>query len=204
MSDPFDALALPAERQEPRPAFARDLRRRLVERLGLDPDDPAALPVVDLPQRRGSMPTTTTTPTATSTERTAARGGIWPIVCYEDALAGIRFLEEVFGFEEELVVVDDDGRTVRHSELRGPDGGIVQASTFDPGNVFLRGLPPGAQSIYVVTADPHGIWARCQAAGVEVVREPESADYDPDGMGFSVRDPEGNVWSFGTYGLASG
>lgn len=38
-----------------------------------------------------------------------------------------------------------------------------------------------------------------QAAGIEVLRPPEEPHYDPGGMGFSVRDPEGNAWSFGTY-----
>ena len=70
---------------------------------------------------------------------------------------------------------------------------------YDPANVFDH--PPGEQSLYVVTAEPHAVWERCRAAGVDVVREPEAPDHDPGGMGFSVRDPEGNIWSFGTYGL---
>jgi hypothetical protein len=37
------------------------------------------------------------------------------------------------------------------------------------------------------------------AAGVEVIGEPSAPDYDPDGMVFSIRDHEGNLWSFGTY-----
>lgn len=30
-------------------------------------------------------------------------------------------------------------------------------------------------------------------------RPPEEPHYDPGGMGFSIRDHEGNIWSFGTY-----
>jgi len=56
----------------------------------------------------------------------------------------------------------------------------------------------------VVTADPHAVWERCRAAGVTVVREPEAPDYDPEGMGFAIRDPEQNIWSFGSYGLGEG
>jgi len=52
-----------------------------------------------------------------------------------------------------------------------------------------------------VTADPQSVWERCSAARATVVRPPETADYDPEGMGFAIRDPEGNIWSFGTYGL---
>ena len=72
---------------------------------------------------------------------------------------------------------------------------------YDPDNVFSH--QPGGQGLYVVTADPAAVWERCRAAGVAVVREPEAPDHDPGGMGFSVRDPEGNIWSFGTYGLGA-
>ncbi|HMQ26100.1 MAG TPA: hypothetical protein PKA98_08930, partial [Acidimicrobiales bacterium] len=135
----------------------------------------------------------------TAADRPGTGGGIWAGVFYEDALAAIHFLVGVFGFEEQLVVTGPDERTVVHSQLRWPEGGIVQAGTYDPTNVFMH--EPGGQSLYVVTADPHAVWGRCEAAALEVVRPPESPAHDPDGMGFSVRDPEGNIWSFGTYGL---
>lgn len=138
---------------------------------------------------------------ADATDRAGTGGGIWAIAFYEDALAAIAELKEVFGFEEHLVALDDDGRTVVHSELRWPEGGIVQIGSYDPENEFARALPPGAQCLYVVTADPHAVWDRCQAAGLAVVRPPESPHYDPEGMGFVVRDSEGNIWSFGSYGL---
>ncbi len=135
----------------------------------------------------------------TVADRPGTGGGIWAGVFYEDALAGIRFMVDVLGFEEQLVVTGPDERTVVHSQLRWPEGGVVQAGTHDPANEFSH--PPGSQALYVVTADPHAVWDRCQAAGVTVVREPEAPDYDPDGMGFAIRDPERNIWSFGSYGL---
>ena len=42
------------------------------------------------------------------------------------------------------------------------------------------------------------MWERCRAAGVDVIRDPQEPHYDPGGMGFSIRDPEGNAWSFGS------
>jgi PhnB protein len=135
----------------------------------------------------------------TSADRPGTGGGIWAVAYYEDALAGIDFVADVLGFERQLVVVGDDDRTVVHSQMRWPEGGVVQVGTYDPDNVFS--LPPGEQALYVVTADPAAVWERCSAAGAAVVRPPESPDHDPGGMGFSIRDPEGNIWSFGTYGL---
>ena len=122
--------------------------------------------------------------------------GIWSVVAYQDPDAGIRFVTEVLGFEELVLVRGDDGRIV-HSEYRWPDGGIVQLAGVDPDNPFLP--PPGQSGLYVVPQDPQSVWERCQAAGVEVLRPPEEPHYDPGGMGFSIRDAEGNAWSFGTY-----
>ncbi|MFN3217633.1 MAG: VOC family protein [Acidimicrobiales bacterium] len=126
-------------------------------------------------------------------------GAIWAALNYADAPAGIAFMVDVLGFEAQLVVPGDDPSVVEHSQLRWPEGGVVQAaSAARPGNVFSD-RPTGAGSLYVVTADPMAVYDRCVAAGVEVISEPETPDYDPDGMVFSIRDPEGNLWSFGTY-----
>jgi uncharacterized glyoxalase superfamily protein PhnB len=137
----------------------------------------------------------------TAADRPGTGGGIWAGVYYHDALAAIRLLVDVFGFEEQLVVTGPDDRTVVHSQLRWPEGGVVQVGTYDPANQFSH--VPGAQALYVVTTAPQPVWERCQAAGFDVVREPESPAHDPGGMGFTVRDHEGNIWSFGTYGLGA-
>lgn len=56
---------------------------------------------------------------------------------------------------------------------------------------------PGNDSVYVVCDDPDTLFKRAVAAGAEVVRDLADADYGS--RGFTVRDPEGNLWSFGTY-----
>jgi uncharacterized glyoxalase superfamily protein PhnB len=121
----------------------------------------------------------------------------WPIVNYADALAAIRFLGEAFGFEERLVVAGDRPGEVVHAELRFPEGGGVMLGTADrPESVFSQ-LPTGVTSVYVVTDEPDAIHQRALAAGAELVKDLEDEDYGS--RGFSVRDPEGNLWSFGTY-----
>ncbi|MEZ5215346.1 MAG: VOC family protein [Ilumatobacteraceae bacterium] len=125
--------------------------------------------------------------------------GIWAAVMAEDALAMIRFAVDVLGFEEYLVVSHDgDPSHVAHSELRWPEGGVVQVGSVHHGGV-TRELPAGSTSIYAITRDPAAVYERCVAAGVEVVVPPHQPDYDGGGMGFTVRDAEGNLWSFGTY-----
>jgi uncharacterized glyoxalase superfamily protein PhnB len=52
------------------------------------------------------------------------------------------------------------------------------------------------KSIYVVVADPDRHCAGATAAGARIVRELQDTDYGS--REYSVRDPEGNLWSFGT------
>lgn len=133
-------------------------------------------------------------------ERTTPnRSGIWSAINAVDAPAMIRFVVDVLGFEEELVVPGDEPGVVVHSQLRWPEGGVVQVGTADrPGNVFSQ-QAAGQANVYVITADPWEVHRRCTAAGVDVLSEPSAPDYDPDGAMFSLRDAEGNLWTFGTY-----
>ena len=111
----------------------------------------------------------------------------------------IRFLVDVVGFDEELVVSDAEPGVIVHSQLRWPEGGVVQVATSNrPGNVWSE-RAVGEQSLYVITADPMAVHARCVEAGVDVIAPPSSPEYDPEGTSFSIRDHEGNLWSFGTY-----
>lgn len=136
----------------------------------------------------------------TSTSSPPRYGQIWAAMPYADAPAGIRFLTEVLGFEEQIVVQNpDDPDVIEHSQLRWPEGGILQAATANrPGNVYSK-RPTGSESLYIVTGDPESVWERCQAAGVEVVDPPSSPEYAPDTISFSIRDPEGNIFTFGNY-----
>ncbi len=129
----------------------------------------------------------------------ARNGRIWPAVAAADAPALIRTAVEVFGFTEQIVVPGDAPGVIVHSQLAWPEGGVVQVSTAHrEGNVYSDRAIGGA-SIYVVTDDPRAVYERCVAAGLDMLGEPQSTDYDPNGSVFGLRDPEGNLWSFGTY-----
>jgi uncharacterized glyoxalase superfamily protein PhnB len=119
---------------------------------------------------------------------------IWPSFRYSDAHAAIRFLVDAFGFER--VAVYENGDRVDHAELRWPLGGGVMLGSSSREDSSIAGLPAGTGSVYVVTDDVDGLFKRACAAGATVVREPLD---EPYGRGFTVRDPEGVFWSFGTY-----
>ena len=129
----------------------------------------------------------------------APQGAVWSALVYRDAQAGIAFLTDVLGFVPDIVVADDaDPTVIHHSQLRWPEGGVVQVVTAGHGSPYAD-RPTGTGGLYMVTADPQAVWERCQAAGVEVVTAPYEPDYAPGTMGFGVRDFEGNLFSFGHY-----
>jgi uncharacterized glyoxalase superfamily protein PhnB len=132
-----------------------------------------------------------------STPSTAEPKNVWPCVNYVDARAAIRFLTEAFGFVETLTVPGESEDVVVHAELRWPEGGGVMLGTANRPDSPFSQLPTSCASLYVVTDDPHAIYERATKAGARVVREMRDEDYGS--TGFSVADPEGNLWSFGTY-----
>jgi uncharacterized glyoxalase superfamily protein PhnB len=120
---------------------------------------------------------------------------IWPALRYADAHAAVRFLIDAFGFEQ--VAMYESGDLVDHAELRWPLGGGVMLGSAGRADSPIDGLPAGTGSVYVVTDDPDGLYERACAAGATVVAKPKDEDYGA--RGFTVRDPEGVFWSFGTY-----
>jgi uncharacterized glyoxalase superfamily protein PhnB len=119
---------------------------------------------------------------------------VWPALRYRDARAAIRFLVDAFGFEE--IVVYGEGDAVDHAELRWPRGGGVMLGSAREDSV-IASLPPGTGAVYLVTDDPDGLHERARAAGAEIVAELRDTHYGS--RDFSARDPEGVIWSFGTY-----
>ena len=56
---------------------------------------------------------------------------------------------------------------------------------------------PGTFGAYVVVDDPDALCERIRAAGGEISTDLHDTDYGS--RDFAIRDPEGNIWSFGTY-----
>ncbi|WP_187368090.1 VOC family protein [Nonomuraea terrae] len=122
------------------------------------------------------------------------RPSVWPCLSYRDARAAIRFLVDAFGFVERACYTAGDA--VAHAELAWPSGaGGIMLGSADATSDIDR--PTGAGLLYVVTDAPDALLARATAAGAEVVRDIKDEDYG--NRTFTVRDPEGNLWSFGTY-----
>jgi uncharacterized glyoxalase superfamily protein PhnB len=120
---------------------------------------------------------------------------VFPIFTYRDAAAAIAFLEQAFGFERRAVHTGDDG-TVQHAELAFRGGLVMLGSARDE-----PGFEPGVGRAYLVTDEPDALHDRAKAAGAQIAMELRDTDYGS--RDFSAVDPEGNLWSFGTYGPSS-
>jgi uncharacterized glyoxalase superfamily protein PhnB len=129
---------------------------------------------------------------------TTTHPSVWPVLAYRDARGAIDFLAKAFGFEERACyALEDDANVVVHAEMRWPDGGGIMFGTAGRDDSPFGQRAPGNDSVYVVCDDPDALFERATAAGAEVVRDLRDEDYGS--RGFTVRDPEGNLWSFGTY-----
>lgn len=124
-----------------------------------------------------------------------------PCLRYRDAPAAIAWLCRTFGFVEHLVVAEQDG-SIAHAQLGLGDGMVMLGSVRD--NDYGRQLQQpdevgglGSQGIYLVVADVDAVHARALAAGATIVLPLKDEDYG--GRGFSCRDPEGHLWSIGSY-----
>jgi uncharacterized glyoxalase superfamily protein PhnB len=124
---------------------------------------------------------------------------------YDDAPAAIDFLCKAFGFERHAVYADDqDPKIIHHAQLTWGDGMIMLGSA-GRGDVDARFNWKTAQqagcvttSLYVVVDDVDAHHARAVAAGAQIGTPPHDNEGYP-GRGYDARDPEGNVWSFGSY-----
>jgi uncharacterized glyoxalase superfamily protein PhnB len=117
---------------------------------------------------------------------------LYPVLRYRDAKAAHDWLQAAFGLEPNALHEGEGGR-IEHAQMLWGGAMLMFGSARDGG----PGIQPGAGQLYLSCADPDALYARATGAGAEVVMELTDTDYGS--RDFSVRDPEGNVWSFGTY-----
>ena len=119
---------------------------------------------------------------------------IFPSLRYRDAPAAIEWLVRVLGFEIHAVI-DGPNDTIAHAELRLGNGMVMIGS-----DIHREGVPsqgPGGGWVYIVLADVNAHYERARREGAQIVMELTDTEYGS--RDYAVRDPEGNLWNFGTY-----
>ncbi|MBV6322213.1 VOC family protein [Duganella violaceipulchra] len=129
------------------------------------------------------------------------RSNVIPCLRYRDAPAAIDWLCTTFGFEATLVVPNEDG-SIAHAQLSFGNGMIMLGSVFDTefGRLMKQPAEIGqfnTQSSYLVVNDADKVYDNVRQAGGDILLDIKDEDYG--GRGFTCRDPEGHIWSIGTY-----
>ena len=123
-----------------------------------------------------------------------------PCLTYRDAPAAVEFLCRAFGFTKKMVV-EGEGGTITHAELTLGNAMVMLGSHKETAYGKLVTTPREVgictQTIYLIVPDPDAHHDRAKAAGFEIVLPPTTQDYG--GRDYTCRDPEGHVWTFGTY-----
>ena len=122
---------------------------------------------------------------------------IYPTFRYRDAAGMIDWLVKAFGFAVEAKFEEDGA--VGHAELSLGGAIIMLSEARDDAYGRMVGGPgdPGGKSTYIAVDDVDALHAKAKAAGATILEEPVDRHYGS--REFICADPQGNVWSFGTY-----
>ena len=124
--------------------------------------------------------------------------GLSSAVCYVEPKPMFRWLEEAFGFEP-LMVILDEKENLMHSEMKYGDSVVMVGSEWSADHKSPKSLSgKNTQTVHVQLARGEDIDLHCERArkaGAEIMQEPETQFYGD--RTYRARDPEGHIWTFG-------
>ena len=124
--------------------------------------------------------------------------GLASALCYADPNAAFLWLEEAFGFEPFMVLLDENDK-IAHSEMSFGTGFIMVGSEWSENHKSPKNIGgKNTQSVHVQLGKGEDIDAHCaraRKAGAEILQEPDTQFYGD--RTYRARDPEGHVWTFG-------
>jgi uncharacterized glyoxalase superfamily protein PhnB len=178
MTDPFDELREPAVPLAPSPAFASELRRRIVAELGPDPE-------------------VSPMPTLEVREYTPARlHALTPYLAVDDPARAIEWYKEVFDarlIDEPIVM--PDGR-IGHAELRVGDSVFFLAGEFpEEDHRSPASLGGSSVGLHLHVPNSDATYAKAVELGATALR-PISEQYGA--RQGTLRDPFGHRWFIAT------
>lgn len=130
---------------------------------------------------------------STETTTTPVREGfhsLTPYIIVRSASQFIEFAKDVFGAEEKLRVLTQDGSRIMHAELKLGDS-MIELSD---GN---EQYPPRPAAIHLYVPETDSVYQRALKAGAASLHPVEEMPYGERSGG--VKDPFGNHWYIATY-----
>lgn len=124
-----------------------------------------------------------------------------PFIRYKKAKEAIQWLEEAFGFEVLEIHSTDD--RVDHAELRYNNAFLMIGSEENPGPLQSYLISPtdldgkATQGIYIPVNDVDTHYNISTGKGAAIIAPLTEKPYG--GKDYTCQDPEGHIWSFGTY-----
>ncbi|WP_395648104.1 VOC family protein [Terricaulis sp.] len=122
--------------------------------------------------------------------------GLSSALSYKDPKAAFRWLEQAFGFEPFIVIIDGDGN-LAHSEMKFGDSIVMVGTEWTEKHrspQSIGGL--NTQTVHVqLEEDIDAHCERARKAGASILQEPETQFYGD--RTYRCTDPEGHIWTFG-------
>ena len=131
------------------------------------------------------------------------KGNITPALQYKDAPAAIEWLCKVLGFEKQLVVPMGDGKIV-HAQLTNGAGMIMLSSENDTeysrhmiNPQDIDGKNTQSLLLYIPDDEIESHYKQALSHDVHLLVQLRSEKFG--GQYYSLKDPEGHLWSIGSY-----
>ena len=117
-------------------------------------------------------------------------------VFYQDPKAALLWLEQAFGFEPSMVIVDKDGE-LAHSQMRFGASLLMVGTEWSERHRSAKSMGGiNTQTVHVqLDQDLDAHCERARAAGAVILQEPETQFYGD--CTYRAIDPEGHIWTFG-------
>ena len=117
-------------------------------------------------------------------------------VFYQDPKAALLWLEQAFGFEPSMVIVDKDGE-LAHSQMRFGASLLMVGTEWSERHRSAKSMGGiNTQTVHVqLDQDLDAHCERARAAGAVILQEPETQFYGD--RTYRAIDPEGHIWTFG-------
>ena len=131
-----------------------------------------------------------------------SKAKIIPSIRYKNCERAIEWLCEVFGFERHLIVPSDVG-SVLHAQLVYTDCMVMLGSAHERDEIGRLNSSPlelkgqNTATIYMIVDDADAHYKKALGKGAEIVFDVKDEDYGR--RGYTCKDLEGHLWSFGTY-----